>query len=122
MSLLDPFVKDFFAIIEKNLSSIGDDSITETDDVRVIQDRMLTEQEADGILLSSALFGTLFVCGFLSMIFMMVRRQIDDLFLRYALILMIIALFISSVMCFIMTSYNSSEWVKNCLNVQTVSF
>jgi len=50
---------------------------------------------------------------------MMIRRKIDDLFLKYALICLIFALGLSTIMCFFITSYKSGE---KYLNTQTIPF
>ena len=58
------------------------------------------------------IFGAIFAIGMIMTIVMMVRRDINDLFLKYAVYCMILALALSSVMCFIATSEDPEEFVS----------
>lgn len=51
---------------------------------------------------------------------MIVRREIEDRFLKYSIYCQIVALFFSTIRCFIVTSYNSESFVD--LNEQDVSY
>ena len=62
--------------------------------------------KANVLFTVNAIFGGLFAIGMIATIVMMIRREINDLFLRYAMYCMILALAISSCMCFIVTSYD----------------
>ena len=64
------------------------------------------------------IFGAIFVIGMIMTIVMMKRRDINDLFLKYAMYCMILALALSSVMCFIATSYDPEDYMDE----QTVAW
>ena len=64
----------------------------------------------------SAICGTLFIGCMIAAIIVFMRRQIDDLFMKYAMRNLIVALFLTTIMCFIITSYSSTQY----LNDQTV--
>ena len=66
----------------------------------------------------NAIFGCIFLLSLIVTITMMVRRKIDDLFLRFAMYAMILALALSIVMCFIITSYNPELYMDE----QTVAW
>ena len=68
-------------------------------------------QKATILLTVNFIFGAIFVIGMIMTIVMMVRRDINDLFLRYAMYCMILALALSSVMCFRVTSYDTFEYM-----------
>ena len=65
----------------------------------------ISNDEAAALLTANALFGSLFIICFFATIMMVVRRKIDDLFLKYALVCLIVALGLSAIMCFVITSY-----------------
>ena len=66
----------------------------------------------------NAIFGCIFLLSLIVTIVMMVRRKIDDLFLRFAMYAMVLALALSIVMCFIITSYNAELYMAE----QTVAW
>ena len=72
----------------------------------------LDNRECQVLLTTNAIFGTVFVLGMAMTIMMMVRREINDLFLKYAMYCQILALALSATMCFIITSYNTVEYLN----------
>ena len=66
----------------------------------------------------NAVFGAIFVLVIMMTITMMIRREINDLFLRYAMYCMIFALALSACMCFIVTSYSAERYLDD----QTVAW
>jgi len=43
---------------------------------------------------------------------MIIRRKIEDLFIKYSLACLIIALFLSTIMCFIISTYKSYDYIN----------
>ena len=82
-------------------------------DIGPIDDPILhvAVEKATILLTVNFIFGAIFVFGMVATIVMMVRRDINDLFLNYAMYCMILALALSSVMCFIVTSYDTVEYM-----------
>ena len=81
-------------------------------------DYMMTHQQANVFFTMNALFGSLFVICFASTIAVIIRREISDIFLKLAMACMIVALALSAIMCFILASYESEEY----LTEQSVPF
>ena len=63
-------------------------------------------KQADVLLTMNAIFGIVFFVSLGVTIWMMICRKIDDLFMKYAMYCMVLALVLSIIMCFIITSYN----------------
>lgn len=63
-------------------------------------------KQTDVLLTMNAIFGIVFFVSLGVTIWMMICRKIDDLFMKYAMYCMVLALLLSIVMCFIITSYN----------------
>ena len=81
-------------------------------------DLELTTEEAKNLIAANAIFGSLFSMVFCATIAMIIRRKIEDLFIKYALVCLIIALFLSTIMCFIISTYKSYDYI----NEQSVPF
>ena len=81
-------------------------------------DLELTTEEAKNLIAANAIFGSLFSMFFCATIAMIIRRKIEDLFIKYALVCLIIALFLSTIMCFIISTYKSYDYI----NEQSVPF
>ena len=75
-------------------------------------------KKATVLLTMNAIFGSIFFLSLVVTIVMMIRRKIDDLFLRYAMYAMVLALALSICMCFIITSYNAELYMDE----QTVAW
>ena len=112
------------ALADLIIESIGTPHDEKASEMQVAQEEIIgpdydmTDKEATVLLSVNAIFGSLFVIAWCATIAMIVRREINDLFLRYALICLIVALALSAVMCFIITSYTSQSY----LNEQTIPF
>ena len=78
----------------------------------------ISETEAATLITMNGVFGGLFVVGLIVTTVLIVRREINDLFLRYSLLCLILAMALSSIMCFVISSYKSYEYIDN----QTVPF
>ena len=72
----------------------------------------MTEEQTKAFLTVNALFGSLFILCFFGTIAIIIRRDIQDLFLKYALACLIVALGLSSIMCFILTSYSAISYME----------
>ena len=75
-------------------------------------------EKATILLTVNFIFGAIFIVGMIITIVMMVRRDINDLFINYAMYCMILALALSAVMCFIVTSYDTEQYIDD----QTVAW
>jgi uncharacterized membrane protein len=78
----------------------------------------MTELEASFFIKSNAVFGFLFFAGLVATIFVMVRREIEDLFLKWALYFMLLAQAITICVCFTVFSYSVEQYCTE----QTVPF
>jgi len=83
-----------------------------------LPDSELTTEEAKNLIAANAIFGSLFSMFLCATIAMIIRRQIEDLFIKYALVCLIFALFLSTIMCFIISTYKSYDYI----NEQSVPF
>ena len=76
------------------------------------------EKEKYLVLLSlNAIFGGLFLVALALTIVLKARREINDLFLRYALYCLMVALALSSLMCFIVASYHAERYMNDSQTV-----
>mmetsp|Transcript_4190 Transcript_4190/g.5173 ORF Transcript_4190/g.5173 Transcript_4190/m.5173 type:complete len:100 (+) Transcript_4190:163-462(+) len=66
----------------------------------------------------NAVFGAVFLVGLITTVAMIVRREINDLFMSQSMIFMVLAQALSIIACFIITSYNPELY----LDEQTVPF
>ncbi len=71
----------------------------------------MTELEAGTFIALNALFGGLFVIGLIATISIMVRREIEDLFLKWSLIFMLLAQVVTICVCFTIFSYEVKEYL-----------
>ena len=104
MSLLDPFIKKFVDKIDIDFGSI--DVIPDTEK-ELRPDCGIPESQVIALITANAIFGSIFLIGFGATIMMIVRREINDLFLKYALVCLIIALALTTIVCFCCTGSNS---------------
>ncbi len=58
----------------------------------------------------NAIFGGIFIIGFVATIVIMVRREIEDFFMKRALYYMLLALMITIGVCFTIVSYEAKEY------------
>ena len=78
----------------------------------------LTTAEANYIIVANAILAGIFSILFCATVRIMIGRKIDDLFIKYALWCLIIALLLSTIMCFIISTYKSYDYI----NEQSVPF
>jgi len=73
---------------------------------------------ASRLLKMNAIFGAIYIFALLFTIVILVKRNISDLFMSHSLYCMMVALCVTIVMCFIITSYDTDLY----LDKQTVPF
>ena len=84
----------------------------------IVSDKVFTEEAARTLLAMNAAFGTFFLISLILTVFVLVRREINDLFMSRSMIFMVIAQILCIIACFIITSYNPDQY----LDEQTVPF
>ena len=79
----------------------------------VFDDYDLTTTEARSLLIINAVFGGIFFLGLIATVMMIVKREINDLFMSRSLYCMVGALIVTIVMCLIITSYDTEVYLEH---------